>query len=440
MTFESARTSRNYIAFVVTALLSVHAARVQAADYFPMAGGNAQRTGYISADAPIEEPAILWQRPLGVEGDPNTQPIIDEAGNVYVTAAHGKTELTEAGERHGALVSFDPEGNERWRYTWSWDPTQRGSDGSTSQLSVPVLVPDGKIVMGLRWGWVRCWNRDTGELVWERDLSPDLTPITSAPVVDEAGYIYVYLRDTLLLHKIDSQTGDLSWVCRFPDGGKGNASSPALSHDQRTVYIGRTGNSVGYVYAIDAADGRIKWAWSPESATSHSFAWSVPAVDQDGAIFIQDEAKANCYMVRDLGPVHAIKWTFKRTGEGAPRLFAVDDCAVYSSCTDGQPVVFALSRSDGSLLWEHPFDEGAGVGGLVCARNAVCFGLDGTGKVIALNPATGNLLWQKQLGTPEAGFSEGLALDPGGRIYVCVTGTQEHPGEPVLAVLGQPAR
>lgn len=52
-----------------------------------MAGGNAQRSGFVDAECPLTEPNIYWQRSLGVRGESNLQPIINEQGNVYVSGS-----------------------------------------------------------------------------------------------------------------------------------------------------------------------------------------------------------------------------------------------------------------------------------------------------------------------------------------------------------------
>jgi len=400
-----------------------------------MAGGNAQRTGFVVAPGPRSEPVIKWEQPLGIIGESNTQPVLDRDGNLYVTAAPiNRNRWTEtAMVPEGAVVSLAPDGSERWRYTWTWDPNDPDFGGTWSQLSGPVITPDGRVVVGHRRGMFRCWNKDTGELLWERDLSPDNAPITSTPAVDKAGFVYVHCRDIPTVHKVDAQGRDV-WVHRFVDGELGHTSSPTLSFDGATLYIGRVAGEVSYLYAIHTEDGTFKWAWSPEVSGDHSFAWSVPVADRHGIVYIQDEAYAHLYAVRDVGNRHALEWVYKKNGRDAPRLMAMDDTAIYSNFGTSPPTVFAINL-DGTERWTRPLEESGEIGGMLVSPDALYFGLSGTGRVYALDPRNGDILWVKQVGRVEAGISEGITLSPKGVLYVPVSTSTSHDDVPSIVAL-----
>lgn len=402
---------------------------------FPMAGGNAQRTGYIEAPGPMSEPSIAWEHGLGVSGGSSTQPTLDEQGNIYLTGAPpGGKDASPDHRPNGAFVSLTPDGKERWRFNWAWDPTKPRFDGSASQLSGPVLCGDNHVAMGFRWGMFRCWNRNTGKLVWEKNLAPDLQSITCTPVVDGEGFVYLYIRNVPILHKLNPITGDIVWSHPFADGVEGNASSPSLSPDQQTVYILRTANNIGYLYAIDARSGALKWGWSPEVAAGHSFAWNIPIVDASGLIFVQDEEYSSLYAIKDLGKIHAFQWSYKPGGTQAPRLAAISPTHIFSYYAKPHPVVFCLDRS-GKEIWTAALPTGEGIGGLIATPTAIYFGVDGTGKTYALNSATGEILWSKQVGHPEGDFSEGLTLAPDGTLYAGTDGTAEHPNQATVVAL-----
>ncbi|GMW00426.1 MAG: hypothetical protein AMXMBFR84_15630 [Candidatus Hydrogenedentota bacterium] len=402
---------------------------------FPMAGGNAQRTGEVAVDGPLSEPTILWEFTTDIVGESLTQPVVDEAGNVYATAAPAGGEGKPRNyEGRGILVSISPKGKERWRYTWQWDPATAGYPASVSQLSVPALTRDGGIVMGFRFGWIRCFERNSGALRWERHLTHDLDPITSALLVDEEGSIYVYPRDTDTVQKLNPRDGEPLWIHRFPDGATGNASSPALSTDQETMYIGRTANKVAYLYAVNTADGSDKWAWSPEQSEGHSFAWSIPAVDVNGTIYIQCEEFGLLYAIGEAGRTHARKWIYRVEGKGALRLRAMDASGVYSSYMAPAPVLYALDL-DGKERWRKVFDRGIDVSGLVAGKDLLFFGLNGTGTAYAVEKATGKTRWSKAVGKSDGGFSEGMALSADGTLFTGVNGTMQHPDNAVVVAL-----
>ena len=288
-------------------------------------------------------------------------------------------------------------------------------------------------MLGSRFGYYRCWNRDTGKLLWERKLTAGSDPITSTPVVDDAGFVYAHVRDIPNLRKIDSKSGQYVWIHRFVDGSIGNTSSPTLSHDQKTLYIGRTARGNAYLYAINTDDGTFKWAWSPDVGHGHAFAWSIPVIDDQGNIHIQDEEHAHFYAVKDLGKIHSRQFIYKRQGKGAPRIAATNHEAVFSSYNNPKPVIFALDR-EGRQLWSKQFESGE-TAGLVATRKAVYFGMNGTGNIYALDAATGETLWIKKVADHAVDFSEGLTLSSLGVLYAGVDGTPEHPNEATILAL-----
>ncbi|MFO1021661.1 MAG: PQQ-binding-like beta-propeller repeat protein [Planctomycetales bacterium] len=399
---------------------------------FPVAVGNPQRSVYVAASGPRQKPEVLWERGLGVRGFSDTQPILDAEGNLYVTASpENQKSWTFSEQPRGTLVSLDPQGAVRWRYDWTWDAKRQNT---WSHLTGPILLKQDLIAMGSRFGWLRCWNRNTGNLIWEQRLTPGNDPITSTPMADNDGNIYVHVRDVPTLRKVDGATGQYLWIHRFGDGSIGNTSSPTLSADQKTVYIGRTTRDVGYLYAINTDVGSLKWAWSPEKARGHSFAWGIPILDRQGTIYLQDEEFAALYAVRDLGQVHQFQWSYKPTGKGLPRLAAVNEEAYFSSYNSPAPVVFSVTHA-GVERWSRKFEKGNSIGGMLVTQDTLYFGVNGTGRVFAMDAKTGEILWQKQVGRPDAGFSEGLTLNKKGILYVPVSATDAHPDEPSVVAL-----
>lgn len=428
------KDSVNGIYAIVAVLIFFSTSNLNA--QFSASGGNAQRSGYVKAKAPLTEPGIYWERSLGVRGESDPQPIIDEQGNIYVAGSpiNYKKWKYKKETPKGAFVSFDAAGNERWRYEWSWEAEK--NKYTWSQLTGPVLAKDSLVLLASRFGQLRCFNRFTGELKWECQLANNGEPVTSIPVVDKEGYIYIHVRDIPTLRKMNAETGEYIWIHRFVDNTIGNTSSPSLSYDEKTLYIGRTAKSVGYLYAMNTVDGTFKWAWSPEEAHGHSFAWSIPVVDDNGNIYIQDETMAYFYAVKDLGRIHNIQWTYKHKGDSNPRVAATNNKAVFSHYENeaGKLVVFALDK-DGKELWTQILNEGTDIGGFVATDDAVYFGLNGTGKIMALDASTGKILWAKQVGKPNGNFSEGITIGKNGVIYTGVDGTKKDPDHAYVVAL-----
>ena len=106
---------RSYTISVVTLLIFLTPPLAHA--QFPIGGGNPQRTGFVELAGPVTEPEVLWERSLGVSGSSNTQPLVDESGNIYVTGApEGGLDRPKTEDPRGALVSLTPQGEERWRF------------------------------------------------------------------------------------------------------------------------------------------------------------------------------------------------------------------------------------------------------------------------------------------------------------------------------------
>ncbi len=92
-------------------------------------------------------------------------------------------------------------------------------------------------------------------------------------------------------------------------------------------------------------------------------------------------------------------------------------------------------NKDGKEIWQRTLKNGDGTGGMFVTHKALYFGLNGTGKIYALDVKTGEILWTKQVGTATGGFSEGLTMSWDGIIYAGVNGTDKHPNEACVVVV-----
>ena len=83
------------------------------------------------------------------------------------------------------------------------------------------------------------------------------------------------VRHTGKTNKFGTQIGKLKW--KFITGGP-VTSSPVID-ENGVVYIGSTDNNL---YAINAEDGTLKWKFQTEVAIDRSS----PAIDQNGVVYI----------------------------------------------------------------------------------------------------------------------------------------------------------
>lgn len=176
----------------------------------------------------------------------------------------------------GAVYSFNNMGQPRWR---------------TPVAGVPVSVQftgDGNVLSASQFGQIDVLARQTGErevptfqLLGDPDFlqSPDLNrppdgqgiedcatggpqcPVANVSAVDEkSGRFYATMWQPgqgtadLVALTYDGKEIRRDWSAAMLDGG--SATSPALSSDGKTVYVGDNSNRL---MAVDASDGHTKW-------------------------------------------------------------------------------------------------------------------------------------------------------------------------------------
>ncbi len=107
-----------------------------------------------------------------------------------------------------------------------------------------------------------------------------------------------------------------------------------------------------------------------------------------------------------------------QSGERDPRLvygFSTEYIAAPGATNIG--VVWAISAEKGTTVWKH--EQRVGVLSLVATGGGLVFGGDVAGNFHALDDATGEVLWETNLGAPVSGYPVSFAVD--GKQYVAVT-------------------
>jgi outer membrane protein assembly factor BamB len=203
-------------------------------------------------------------------------------------------------------------------------------------------------------------------------------------------------------------------------------SSPSLSIDEKTIYIGTslwlTGNHrTGQVFvAIDAATGKEKWRLQLGANEVRSS----PAVAADNSIFLAVELRnppsytALGDELWHLSPDGVLLWKYNINPRGLTMEVGLSSPAIG---LDGTIYVagdrlYAI-RPDGTLRWS-AFDTFPEM-----FRNAPVIGKDGTLYFVyhnipltALNPDNGSVIWSCPLGVNDHCLAS-PAIGPGGTIY-----------------------
>ncbi len=246
----------------------------------------------------------------------------------------------------------------------------------------------------------------TDNVLWKFEIGESINPPDNAgfnhsfaislPVMAE-GTVYVYSSDGYL-YAVDANNGKLKWKFKTDDGGSGSASSPSVAGG--TVYVGSgyvSSSSIvpqpkGYLYALDAATGKLKW----EYQTGH-VADSSPAVDNGSVYFGSDGIYALDTKTGKL------KWKYDTVGEISSPLVISYGNLYYSDFCSGAPAdkrcVYALDTNS-KLKWKH---EGGSE--LLASDNLVFIVTGGNdGYVHALDASSGNIKWSYQIGSPDPLF------------------------------------
>ncbi len=162
------------------------------------------------------------------------------------------------------------------------------------------------------------------------------------------------------LYAINTLDGSLKWT--FATGGKIVSSSPAIATDG-TIYVG---SYDGKLYAItdSGTSGTLKWAYTTGARINSS-----PAIGADGTIYV-GSYDYKLYAITDSGTSGTLKWTFTTSSQALLSSPAIssDGSTVYVGSYDDN--LYAVNSSDGSEKWAFL------TGGSVLSSPAI--GSDGT--------------------------------------------------------------
>lgn len=208
---------------------------------------------------------------------------ISHDGNVYFG--------TSAGNLYALSISAF-EANPSATHSWVV------SDIDYSGVASPIIGLDGSVFVGTAGNNLYSIS-STGSILWSKDLG---ARITSAPVIDRTGTLYVSTFDNGALNAIDSSDGNTLWELPLSDIGKEMYSSPIIG-DDLVVYVS---DFDGYVFAIDSQ------RFNP-SDLSEMFKWAIqlnspviasPLISDDGTLYIPSQDNSLFAIdVSSLGPL-----------------------------------------------------------------------------------------------------------------------------------------
>ncbi|HEY3141086.1 MAG TPA: PQQ-binding-like beta-propeller repeat protein [Acidimicrobiales bacterium] len=247
-------------------------------------------------------------------------------------------------------------------------------------------------------GTVHAFDASTGTPLWTYRIAPN--SLVQTPAV-AGGRVFVSADTTAKLYALDQATGALDWTTQMENS---SSAPPAVVVDGDTTSVYASGG--GTVYAVDGSDGTVLWQQSPYEPFAIQ---ATPAV-ADGVVYVAD----------DHPVVHAYDAT-TGTELWASRPLAPEITAPSYVVVDGDRLLvapggralFALDPTDGHVLWREQIYAGS--------QPSVANGLayiqrrkDSEIRLMALDDATGDRVWQQDLGSPRVySFCDGASIANG---------------------------
>ena len=299
---------------------------------------------------------------------------------------------------------------------WSYKPEGTLFFGVPAVFGKRIFAAGCQADLGAYTGLLACLDFDTGKPLWQmtQSGSEPLRPFFSSPAVTADGK-YVVIgqglhqdRDCSLLC-FNAATGQQVWAVKTPLHVE---SSPALFGDMAVVGAGAIegddGKAVGdpgFVLAVRIPDGKLLWKQpvnDPESS---------PAIDESGMVFIGSGCNGQAVAAIRSEPdedlhkkkLDRIAW---RTAVAQPMLAPVtlagnmviaaggNGDMVHSSRSP-QGLVVALDRATGKILWQVSLDDA--VLGAVAFRDGKLICPVRSGEVVALAAGDGHILWRARV-------------------------------------------
>lgn len=263
-------------------------------------------------------------------------------------------------------------------------------------LPGPALA-NGVIYFGSDDHYVYAVDAASGALKWKFQTGGN---VDSSPVVAN-GVVFIGGTDNNL-YALDAATGSVKWQYATVSGMV--EASPVVSNG--VVFIGER---QGYLNAVNIATGNLKWKFSTDSI---SLEQSRPSVS-NGVIYfaswyniIGSNKAGSVYAVNEADG--SLKWqVLKNTGFSTGPTIA--DGNVFISCDDGN--FYALNGTNGNVLWKNQIYPNGAMAAINSGTVFIAGG--GSSYMYAFNETDGTQKWRSSL-TNGLGNSKPVVIDANG--------------------------
>jgi outer membrane protein assembly factor BamB len=267
-----------------------------------------------------------------------------------------------------------------------------------------ILVEKGVVYFGGGDGYLYAVQAENGRVIWRLDVHG---PIVSRPTLD-GGRLFVTTADDTV-YALDAATKKWLWHYRRRTAGSATvrgASSPWV--DSGEVLVGL---SDGFLVALNAADGSLKWERKLHQGSKFTDVDARPVLDQ-GVLYVPSYDGALYALKRQGGE---ILWRFDA---GGSRQVVVEGERLYLPSSDGS--VYALQKSNAKVIWKFEMDGGTPTQ-LTSTDRHLIFG-SSYQYLYVVEKATGRGVYRFNSGWG-SGFTSTPALDPEGKkLYLLSSG------------------
>ena len=198
-------------------------------------------------------------------------------------------------------------------------------------ISTGLLALDDAFVAVDAEAWMRKYNTENGEVLWEHALGDQVT-IYATPVL--AGGHIVVADDQGTVVALDPDDGAVQWTQTLPA-----PVYASIAANETGLFVPSTR---GRFFALDAAQGRIRWHFTLPDTTVH---FTAPAVDgslvvvgaSDGALRAFDAVTGT------------LRWTFQNDAALRATPLLTPQTVYIGNMAHS---LFAIDRETGTLKWE----------------------------------------------------------------------------------------
>jgi outer membrane protein assembly factor BamB len=248
-----------------------------------------------------------------------------------------------------------------------------------NSVSSSAAVVGGIVYDSAQNGFLYALDAYTGNCYWRFNLGDS---VLSSPVVVN-GVVYVSTMNGV--YAVNAYTGAQIWKTIKISG---DVSTPAVSGSM--LYVGSFVEHTLYAFRI--LDGQLVWQY-----TTGDYVNSSPAVYGNSVYVGSDDG----YLYALNAATGALKWKLNGGGiypsDGMSPSPIVVNGVVYTSCYDGN--VYALDAASGNVIWNHTTTKLQSIFASPTFSNGAVY-ISAGSSVFALNASNGDMLWKFSVAYP----------------------------------------